>query len=230
MARQGGARLYSCEFKTSLVYIQSTRLPGLHSESLSQKREGGRRDYSVIKGTYCSCRKSELTFLVPTSDSSWQLLTPTLGSDNFWINLKKKNLDARGMAQWLTMLAALPEDLSLVPNTHSTWLTIACNTSSRVPDALLWHWHSHTEMNTQPFLRKSQALPVAREARIPPPSSYTWTLQPLPLTLSLHLPCAVRPVVLTLSSSSCRGNPQPWDCLRCCFITFIMLLLLWITV
>jgi hypothetical protein len=38
------------------------------------------------------------------------------------------------MAQWLGMLAAVPEDVSLLPNTHIRQLTTVCNFSSRGPD------------------------------------------------------------------------------------------------
>lgn len=37
------------------------------------------------------------------------------------------NKSAREMAQWLKVVAALPQDLSLIPSTHVRQLTTTCN-------------------------------------------------------------------------------------------------------
>lgn len=42
------------------------------------------------------------------------------------------------MVQHLIALAALPEDLSLVPSTHHGWLTTIFNSASKGYDTLLW--------------------------------------------------------------------------------------------
>lgn len=51
------------------------------------------------------------------------------------------------MAQWFHTLAALPEDLDSIPNTHM-WLTTVCDTSPKeaYTSALLWYLDSQIYM------------------------------------------------------------------------------------
>lgn len=43
----------------------------------------------------------------------------------------------REMAQWLKTLTTLPEDLGLISSKYG-WLTVVCNSTSRVYDILFW--------------------------------------------------------------------------------------------
>ena len=58
--------------------------------------------------------------------------------------------EAREMVHQLRALAALPKDLSSVPNTHIGQLTTTCNSSSRRPTAPFplgaptYTWQTHT--------------------------------------------------------------------------------------
>lgn len=65
-------------------------------------------------------------------------------------NLIKDNkaplLELEKIAQWLRVLATLPEDLNWIPNTHTAAQTI-CNSNSRGFDAHFWLIHIQTLTN-----------------------------------------------------------------------------------
>lgn len=69
-----------------------------------------------------------------------------------------QRIRGRELAQWLTVLCTLPEDLNSIPRTHVKQLTTTCNSCSRGSDAILWlvsvpythsiHSHRHIKIKT----------------------------------------------------------------------------------
>jgi hypothetical protein len=63
------------------------------------------------------------------------------------------------MAPWLKACTALAQNLSSIPSTHTGWLTIINNFSSKRADSLLWppfhecitHAPKHTHTNTHTY-------------------------------------------------------------------------------
>lgn len=69
--------------------------------------------------------------------------------------IKGEKVGTRKVAWWLRLFAALPEDQrsSLIPRIYTKWLTITCNSSSRVFKNLFCHLQTPTYTLYKPTYR-----------------------------------------------------------------------------
>lgn len=164
----------SCKFnfKTNLIYIQSARPSGATKWEPASK-QGGRQNKSLWLWAHTALAKDlsspsrihvrRLIRACNSNSRSWQL-PDSVGTHVHMCTYhlhthtqskkKKKKSTAKGMAQWLTVLAVVPEVLSLV-NTHSTWLTCLQHQLQRTWCPILAQGHRHTPTQMYTYLKKN---------------------------------------------------------------------------